>query len=88
VAETIDQDNREALRTNGIRMSMNMTTRFVALPVVAAGIAGAQPQPVLVATPHTKAQPAIGATPGNWWHRHHPSLLDPATAANFIAPGA
>jgi hypothetical protein len=106
VAETIDQDNREALRAKGIRMSMNMTTRIVrivALPVVAAGIAGAavlglagtasaasdaQPQPVLVATPHTKAQPALGATPGNWWHRHHPSLLDPATAANFTAPGA
>jgi len=80
VAETIDQDNREALRAKGIRMSMDMTTRIVALPVVAAGIAGAavlglagtasaasdaQPQPVLVATPHTKAQPAIGATPGN-----------------------
>lgn len=87
-------------------MSMNASTRIfriVAVPVVAAAIAGgavlglagpanaasdAQPQPGLVATPHSTAQPAANATPGNWWHRHHPSLLDPTTAANFIAPGA
>jgi hypothetical protein len=71
--------------------------------IAAAGIAGAailglagtanaasdtSPQPGLVATPHTKAQPAGIATPGNWWHRHHPSLLDPMTAANFSTPGA
>ncbi|WP_319447333.1 MULTISPECIES: hypothetical protein [unclassified Mycobacterium] len=83
-------------------MNKHIPTR-IAQFVVAAAIAGstvlglagtasaasvAQPQPGLVATPHTMAQPAIGATPGNWWHRHHPSLLDPTTAANFTAPGA
>ena len=84
-------------------MSMSITTRIahvLALPVMAAGIAGlglagtanaasdVTPQPGLVATPHTMAQPATEATPGNWWHRHHPSLLDPAAAANLAAPGA
>ncbi len=86
-----------------LNTTANRIARLVALPVLAAGIAGAaglglagpasaasatQPQPGLVATPHTTAQAATDATPGNWWHRHHPSLLDPMTAANFIAPGA
>lgn len=74
--------------------------RYVALPVVAVGIGcGAvlglagpasattvNSQSVLVATPQTTAQPATSATPGDWWHRHHPSLLDPTAAANFTAP--
>ena len=76
--------------------------RFVALPVVSLGIIGGAalglsgtanaaevaPQPGIVAVPQTTAQPATNATPGYWWHRHHPSLLDPTAAANFIAPGA
>jgi len=77
-------------------------TRFAALPVVALGIIGGAalglsgtanaaevaPQPGFVAVPQTTAHPATNATPGYWWHRHHPSLLDPTAAANFIPPGA
>lgn len=73
----------------------------IAAPVVAAGIAAGallgaghasaaattDPARGLVAVPQTTAQPAASATPGNWWHRHHPSLLDPTAAANFRAPG-
>jgi hypothetical protein len=77
--------------------------RFVAMPVVLAGIAGgallglagpasASAVPTshsgIVAMPQTKAQPATDATPGGWWHRHHPSLLDSTSAANFATPGA
>ena len=76
--------------------------RYIAAPAVSAGIIGGAalglagvasaaavaPQPGIVAVPHTTAQPAITATPGYWWHRHHPSLLNPTTAANFIPPGA
>lgn len=75
--------------------------RFVAMPALAAGIAGAAllglagpasatataPQPGIVAAPSVKAAPAANATPGNWWHRHHPSLLDHTAATNFRAPG-
>jgi len=77
-------------------------TRFAAMPVVALGIIGGAalglsgtanaaevaPQPGIVAVPQTTAHPATTATPGYWWHRHHPSLLNPMTAANFIPPGA
>jgi hypothetical protein len=77
-------------------------TRRLALSVVSLGIVGGAalglsgtanaaevaPQPGIVAVPNTTAQPATNASPGYWWHRHHPSLLDPTTAANFIAPGA
>jgi hypothetical protein len=78
--------------------------RAIALPVVSAGILGGitlglagpasaaaaapQPQPGIVATPQTRAQPATTAVPGYWWHRHHPNLLEPSAAANFIMPGA
>lgn len=75
----------------------NRVIRFVAMPAVAAGIAGgallglAGPASAAAqepAAPHVVAQPAAGATPGGWWHRHHPSLLDHTAAANFHAPGA
>lgn len=88
-------------------MTTNTTTariaRFVAMPVVLAGITGgallglagtanasAAPtsHPGIVAMPQTKAQPATDATPGGWWHRHHPSLLDATSAVNFATPGA
>jgi hypothetical protein len=78
--------------------------RYVALPVVAAGIIGGaalglagmanaasgtwsydpQPRPGIVAEPHTKAKPPAEAYPGRWWHRHHPSLLDPSTAWDLM----
>lgn len=74
---------------------------IVAGSAVAAGITGAAvlglaapanaaeaaPQPGIVATPQVKASPAPNAMPGSWWHRHHTSLLDPTTAADFVAPG-
>jgi hypothetical protein len=47
-----------------------------------------EPRPGIVATPPVTAKPAPNATPGGWWHRHHPSLLDPQAAKNFTAPGA
>jgi len=53
-----------------------------------AAAAATDPQPGIVAIPQTVAQPATVASPGYWWHRHHPSLLDPTAAANFMAPGA
>ena len=79
--------------------------RYVALPVVSAGIIGGaalglagmanaatpsnNPEPAgIVAVPQTKAKPAAEAYPGAWWHRHHPSLLDPSIASQFIAPFA
>lgn len=78
--------------------------RFVALPILSAGIIGGAavglagaanaaavvtpaPSPAIVAVPQTTAEPATDATPGWWWHRHHPSLLDPSAAANFTYPG-
>jgi hypothetical protein len=76
--------------------------RYIALPVVSAGIIGgaaiglagvanasdvSTPRPPhIVATPQTIADPAPNAAPGGWWHRHHPSLLDPTTAAHILAP--
>jgi hypothetical protein len=77
-------------------------TRRLALSVVSLGIIGGAalglsgtadaaevaPQPGIVAVPRTTAQAAQNATPGYWWHRHHPSLLGPTAAANFIPPGA
>jgi hypothetical protein len=83
--------------------STNRIARLVALPVVSLGLVGAAlglaasanaeetgPQTIesYVATPQTVADPAIDPTAGGWWHRHHPSLLDPATAAIFTQPGA
>ncbi|MBS1693704.1 MAG: hypothetical protein JST91_15935 [Actinobacteria bacterium] len=53
----------------------------------AAAVVDPQPQPGFVAVPQTMAEPAANATPGWWWHRHHPSLLDPAAAAQFMPPG-
>jgi hypothetical protein len=47
-----------------------------------------EPRPGIVAVPQTKAKPAAEAHPGAWWHRHHPSLLDPSIASQFIAPFA
>ena len=82
---------------------MNTTTiRRIVVPVFSAafigaaavGLAGAAnaaavaPQRGTVAVPQTKAQPAMNASPGYWWHRHHPSLLDATSAAGFIQPGA
>ena len=69
--------------------------RYIALPVVSAlGLAGvanagtySQSSPSIVATPDTTAHPASTATPGGWWHRHHPSLLDPSIAGQFTPPG-
>ena len=82
-------------------MNANIIRR-IATPVLSAGVIGAAalglagvanaaavvPQPGIVAVPQTKAQPAMNASPGYWWHRHHPSLLDPTSAAGFIQPGA
>ena len=76
--------------------------RYIVMPAVSVGIIGGAalglaglanaaevaPQPGIVAVPQTKAQPATNASTGYWWHRHHPSLLDPTTAVNFIPPGA
>jgi hypothetical protein len=80
--------------------------RYVALPVVSAGIIGGaalglagmanaatpsynpEPRPGIVAVPQTKAKPAAEAHPGTWWHRHHPSLLNPSTGWQFVAPFA
>ncbi|MHC9292608.1 hypothetical protein ACRCUN_09060 [Mycobacterium sp. LTG2003] len=45
-----------------------------------------EPRPGIVAVPNTYATPAPSAYPGHWWHRHHPSLLNPATAADLVAP--
>ena len=82
---------------------MNTTIiRRIVTPVLSAGFIGAAalglagaanaaavvPQPNIVAVPQTKAQPAVNASPGYWWHRHHPSLLDPTSAAGFLQPGA
>lgn len=47
-----------------------------------------QPRPGIVATPQVIAPPAPSSGTGMWWHRHHPSLLEPTAAAEFIAPGA
>lgn len=72
----------------------------VVAPIAAAGIAGgvtlgvagpanaAAADTSIVAVPHTMAHPAPTATPGSWWHRHHPSLLNPTTAVDFTMPGA
>ena len=73
--------------------------RYLALPLLSAGIIGGaalglagtanaaemnpQPSPIMVAAPQVHAQPAPEATAGNYWHRHHTSLLDPMTAADF-----
>ena len=46
------------------------------------------PRPGIVAKPETKAHPAPTAHPGGWWHRHHPNLLDPSSARQFMAPYA
>lgn len=77
--------------------------RIVVVPVAAAGIAGgallglagtasaaasdSHTGPAVVAVPQTVAHAASNATPGYWWHRHHPSLLEPTAAANFTMPG-
>jgi hypothetical protein len=74
-------------------------TRYIALPAVSAGIiAGAAiglasvanasdvRPPDIVAIPQTTADPAANAYPGGWWDRHHPSLLNPSTAADIVAP--
>lgn len=79
----------------------NTVARYLALPILSAGIIGGAlglagvasaaetaPQPGIVATPQVHAKPATEASPGYWWHRHHPSLLDPKAAANFQQPGA
>ena len=84
--------------------SKSRIARIVIMPVAAASIAGgvalglsgaanasaaeSPSGPAVVAVPQTTAHPAPNATPGNWWHRHHPSLLDPTAAANFTMPGA
>ena len=79
----------------------NTFARCIAAPILAAGIIGGgaiglagvasaaetAPNPGIVATPQTHAKPAGEATPGYWWHLHHPSLLDPNAAANFQQPG-
>ncbi|MCB0939539.1 MAG: hypothetical protein KDB72_04780 [Mycobacterium sp.] len=73
--------------------------RYLALPLLSAGIIGGaalglagtaaaaemnpQPTPGMVATPQVHAQPAPEAVPGYYWHRHHTTLLDPMTAADF-----
>lgn len=80
---------------------MNSTiARYLALPLLSAGIIEAalglagtasaaesstQPGSSVIATPQTHAQPAAEALPGYWWHRHHTTLLDPMTAADFPA---
>ena len=46
------------------------------------------PRPGIVAKPETKAHPAPTAHPGGWWDRHHPNLLDPSSARQFMAPYA
>jgi hypothetical protein len=80
----------------------NTFARYLATPILAVGIIGgsavglagvvsaaeAAPHPGIVATPQVHAKPAGEASPGYWWHRHHPSLLDPKAAANFRQPGA
>ena len=84
--------------------SKSRIARIAIAPVAAAGIAcgvalglcgsasasaaDSPTGPAVVAVPQTTAHPASNATPGNWWHRHHPSLLDPTTAAGFTMPGA
>jgi hypothetical protein len=82
-------------------MNTNLRSRVI-LSVSAAGIAcGAalglagtasaaevQGQQPIVAAPHTVAHPAASATPGAWWHQHHPSLLTPSAAGNVTQPGA
>jgi hypothetical protein len=81
------------------RIHMNNTiARYLALPILSAGIVGAalglagtasaaesssQHGSSAVATPQTHAQPAAEAVPGYRWHRHHVTLLDPRTAASF-----
>ncbi|NTY61531.1 hypothetical protein [Mycolicibacterium sphagni] len=78
----------------------NTIARYLALPILSAGIIGGAlglagaasaaetaPHSGIVATPQTHATPAAEASPGYWWHRHHPSLLDPKAAANFHQPG-
>ena len=70
-------------------------TRYLVLPLASAGIiagaalglAGAanaatttpQPQPGIIATPHTHAHPAPNAVPGWRWHQgiHHLPTLEP-----------
>jgi hypothetical protein len=47
-----------------------------------------EPRPGIVAVPQTKAEPAAEAHPGAWWHRHHPSLIDPSSGWHFVAPFA
>lgn len=80
---------------------MNSTiARYLALPLLSAGILGAalglagtaaaaevapSPGSSMIATPQVHAQPAPEALPGYWWHRHHTTLLDPMTAADFPA---
>ncbi|MBB3600914.1 hypothetical protein FHT40_000547 [Mycolicibacterium sp. BK556] len=80
----------------------NTFARYIAAPILSAGIIGgaalglagiasaaeAGPHTGNVATPQIHAKPAAEASPGYWWHRHHPSLLDPKAAANFQQPGA
>ena len=87
-----------------ITNSAQRIVRYIALPIVSAGIIGGaalglagtanaatppnnpDPRPGIVAVPQTKAKPAAEAHPGAWWHRHHPSLIDPSSAWQFVAP--
>ena len=75
--------------------------RYLALPLLSAGIiggaalglagtanaaeGGAPTGSNAVASPQIHAKPAPEAVPGYRWHRHHTTLLDPNTAANFPA---
>lgn len=76
----------------------NTIARYLALPLLSAGIIGAalglagtasaaqsstQTGSSVIATPQTHAQPAAEAVPGYMWHRHHVTLLDPNAAAGF-----
>jgi hypothetical protein len=76
----------------------NTIARYLALPLLSAGIIGAalglagaasaaessaQTGSSAVASPQTHAHAAPEAVPGYQWHRHHVTLLDPKTAASF-----
>lgn len=80
----------------------NTIARYLALPILSAGIAAgaalglagvasaAQGTPATgssgVAVPQVHATPAPEAVPGYQWHRHHYTLIDPRTAANLPHP--
>jgi hypothetical protein len=72
---------------------MNTFARFIALPIVSAGIIGGAAlglagaasaatttqSPSIVATPNVKAHPAPDAVPGHHWHHgmYHLTQLEP-----------